>query len=553
MIRNGLRQAAAVIEYLHPSYDGPSTWLWFVGVARIGMLIVVAAGAQLVADEQEAFRHLLNAIYAAAFASSLWYLVVLRRERSIPAMLTWTQMFVDFGVVAATISYTGGHTSFFTFLLVIVILEAGVLMGLLQGFVFATMASVYMLYQVFITSPSAPDQLAHWYHFLIQGLAFFFTAFISGYWNQRVSRMKKFQREILDNMNSGFLITDAKGLVVAMNKAACGILGHVEANVAGRHVDGIIVPESGAECPVSTALRLEKDFTSYEFYAQIGHDASKLLGLTTNLIRDTHGHLTGLIASFTDLTEMARMRKELQQQDRMAVIGELSAGLAHEIRNPVASIRGSMDELQRNIDTPELVTRLAAIAVRESDHLNEIVSGFLDFARDPSRRHALFDVRDVAREVEEQLLRKYSAEGGLSITLIVPGEACLITGDKTQIWQVFTNLGQNAVEAMEGSGSLEIVVDHNEGRGPVEICFNDNGPGISPDKVSRIFEPFYTEKARGVGMGLAICMRMITAHDGTIQAASRPGGGTAMSVRLPLAQQAAQTPRQTTRSGESCR
>jgi len=541
VIRHLVRYTSSVIEYLRPSYDGPSTWLWFVGLARIGMLVVVAVGAQLVADEEEAFRHLLMAIYASALASSLWYLVVLRRENSVPAILTWTQVLVDFGVVAATISYTGGQASFFTFLLVIVILEAGVLMGLLQGFVFASMASVYMLYQVFITAPTAPDQLAHWYHYLIQGLAFFFTAFISGYWNQRVSRMKQFQREILDNMNSGFLITDAKGLVVAMNKAACGILNLVEENVAGRHVDGIIVPESGAECPVTTALRLRKDFTSYEFYTQIGPESSRLLGLTTNRIRDAHGHVTGLIASFTDLTEMARMRKELQQQDRMAVIGELSAGLAHEIRNPVASIRGSMDELQRNIESKELVTRLAAIAVRESDHLNEIVTGFLDFARDPSRRYALFDVRDVAREVEEQLLRKYSADG-LSITLLSTHEPCLVTGDKTQIWQVFTNLGQNAIEAMSGTGALEIVLDTNEGRGPIEICFNDNGPGIAPDKVSRIFEPFYTEKARGVGMGLAICMRIITAHDGTIQAASRAGGGTAMSVRLPLVQQDAAQP-----------
>ncbi len=540
MIRRLLQQTTTILDYLRPSYDGPSTWLWFVGLARIGMLVVVAIGAQLVADEEEAFRHLLTAIYASAFASSMWYLIVLKRDNSVPAILTWTQVLVDFGVVAATISYTGGHTSFFTFLLVIVILEAGVLMGLLQGFVFATMASLYMFYQVFITAPQANDQLAHWYHYLIQGLAFFFTAFISGYWNQRVSRMKQFQREILDNMNSGFLITDAKGLVVAMNKAACGILNLVEANVAGRHVDGIIVPESGAECPVTTALRLKKDFTSYEFYTQIGVDSSKLLGLTTNRIRDVHGHLTGLIASFTDLTEMARMRKELQQQDRMAVIGELSAGLAHEIRNPVASIRGSMDEMQRNIDSPDLVSRLAAIAVRESDHLNEIVTGFLDFARDPSRRYALFDIRDVAREVDEQLRRKYGAEGDLTITLRTPDEPCLVTGDKTQIWQVFTNLGQNAIEAMAGDGILEITLDHNDGRGPMEICFNDNGPGISPDKVAKIFEPFYTEKARGVGMGLAICMRMITAHDGTIQAASRPGGGTSMSVRLPQARETAE-------------
>ena len=526
-----------LFDYLHPTYDGPATWLWFVGLARIAMIVVVAVGAQLVSGDQDDFFVLLNGIYTAALASSLWYLVVLRRENSIPAILTWTQVLVDFAVVSVTISFTGGHDSFFTFLLVIVILEAGVLMGLLQGFVFATSASIFMVYQAIIKSPEVADPLAHWYHYLIQALAFFFTAFISGYWNQRVSRMKQFQREILDNMNSGFLITDEKGIVVAMNKAACGILNLKEENVAGLHVDGIMVQESGAECPVTTALRLEKDFTSYEFHARTGDEESKLLGLTTNRIRDAHEHVTGIIASFTDLTEMAQMRKELQKQDRMAVIGELSAGLAHEIRNPVAAIRGAMDELQRNIDNPQLVERLAKIAVRESDHLNEIVSGFLDFARDPSRRYALLDVREVAREVEELLSRKYGGGPDLTVTLRTPPESCLIMGDRTQIWQVFMNLGQNAIEAMDNRGTLSIIVDQNESRGPVEIRFDDDGPGIAPDKVARIFEPFYTEKERGVGMGLAICMRIITAHDGTIQAASRPGGGTTMNVRLPRARE----------------
>lgn len=526
-----------LFEYLHPTYDGPAAWLWFVGLARIAMIVVVAIGAQLVAGNKDEFLYFLTIIYAGALASGLWYLVVLRRENSVPPILTWTQVLVDFAVVAATISYTGGHDSFFTFLLVIVILEAGVLMGLLQGFVFASAASAFMLYQAVIKAPEVADPLAHWYHYLIQALAFFFTAFISGYWNQRVSRMKQFQREILDNMNSGFLITDEKGLVIAMNKAACGILNLVEANVAGLHVDGIMVQESGAECPVTTALRLKKDFTSYEFHARTGENESKLLGLTTNRIRDAHDHVTGLIASFTDLTEMAQMRKELQKQDRMAVIGELSAGLAHEIRNPVASIRGSMDEVQRNIDNPQLVERLAKIAVRESDHLNEIVTGFLDFARDPSRRYALLDVRDVAREVEELLARKYGGPG-LEVVLRTPRTSCLVMGDRTQIWQVFMNLGQNAIEAMDNRGRLSIIVDQNEKRGPVEIRFEDDGPGIAPDKVARIFEPFYTEKARGVGMGLAICLRIITAHDGTIQAASRPGGGTTMNVRLPRAREA---------------
>jgi len=517
--------------YLRPSYDGPASWLWFVGLARLGVLLVVAAGVNVVTPETEYF-YLLAGIYFAAFISSVWYLFTLRREQSVPPALTWTQVLVDFGVVAATISFTEGQDSFFTFLLVIVILEAGVMMGLAQGFVFASLASAFMFFQFILSLPRTPDPLTHWYNYLIQAIAFFFTAFISGYWNQRVSRMKQFQREILDNMNSGFLITDRKGIVLAVNKAGCQILGLEEGNVAGRHVEGVIRNESGTENPLVTALRIGKDFTSYEFHAACGDGEPRLIGLTTSRLLDAQGHISGLIASFTDLTEMARMRHELQQQDRMAVVGELSAGLAHEIRNPVASIRGAMDELRRNTQDARMMERLAAIAIRESDHLNDIVTGFLDFARDPSKRHEVLDLCTLVQEVGEQLQRKYDGEN-LRLELHLPKGPCLVVGNPTQIRQVCLNIGQNAVEAMPGGGTLAITVQLT--RGPVEIRFEDVGPGIPPDKVARIFEPFYTEKARGVGMGLAICMRIVTAHDGTIQVASRPGGGTSIQVRLPAA------------------
>ncbi|MBI2424866.1 MAG: PAS domain S-box protein [Candidatus Hydrogenedentes bacterium] len=522
-------------EFLRPSYDGPVTWLWFVGSSRIALLVIVVLGTQLL-TARDGLSVVLVGIYLGALASSLWYLIaVSRQQRVIPPVLTWTQVLVDFSVVAVTISYTDGQSSYFTFLLVIVILEAGVLMGLIQGFVFATLSTAFMFFQALWSIPHEPDPLLLWYNFLIQGIAFFFTAFISGYWNQRVSRMKQFQREILDNMNSGFLITDDKGIVVAINHSACAILNLKESNVAGLHVDGVMRPDSATECPVTTALRSGRDFTSYEFYAETGGTAPKLLGLTTNRISDSHGHVTGLIASFVDLTEMARMRGELQRQDRMAAIGELSAGLAHEIRNPVASIRGAMEELAVNLEHPDMIPRLARIAIRESDHLNEIVTGFLDFAKKPSRGYELVELRTLLHDVKAKMMRLFGESGNLRINLDLPGRPCEVLGDGTKIHQVFDNLAQNAIEAMGSQGALEMrVVQHADG-GPVEIHFEDTGPGIAPDKVARIFEPFYTEKPSGVGMGLAICMRIITAHDGIIQVASRPGGGTAMIVRLPQA------------------
>lgn len=519
-----------VFRFLRPSYDGPAAWLWVVGAARIAVLLIVAVGGGVVSVSTE-FGLFLAAIYGAALISSLWYLLALRREYSVSARLTWTQMFVDFGVVAVTISVTSGHGSVFTSLLVVVILEAGVLMGLFQGFLFACLSSAFMLFHFFGSAPLPADPVMHWYNFLIQAIAFFFTAVISGYWNQRVSRMKQFQREILDNMNSGFLITDTKGIVLAVNKAACQILNLVAGDVAGRHIEGIMRPESGAECPLMTALRLHKDFSSYEFRVNTGQEAPKLLGLTTSRMRDARAHETGIIASFTDLTEMARMRNELQKQDRMAAIGELSAGLAHEIRNPVASIRGAVAELRRSLNAPEIVDRLTAIALRESDHLNEIVSGFLDFARNPDHRREQVDCGIIAAEIKQQLEMKYAHAPGLRIVLQLPETPCRVLGDPTQIRQVFSNIAQNGIEAMDERGCLTISVA--AAGSAVETRFDDEGPGIAPDKVARIFEPFYTEREQGVGMGLAICMRIVTTHDGTIHAASRPGGGTSMIVRLP--------------------
>jgi two-component system sensor histidine kinase PilS (NtrC family) len=375
--------------------------------------------------------------------------------------------------------------------------------------------------------------LALWYGFLIQVLAYFLTASISGYWNQRLRRMQQFQREILDNMNNGFLITDSKGSILLASLAAERILNLEPEEAIGQPVQDILRVPAGEECPVVTALRLDRDFTRYEYTGLIKPNTTKLLGLSTSRMYDWRKRKIGMIVSFSDLTELEKMREELKRQDRLAVTGELAAGLAHEIRNPLASIRGAVVELESSLDTPAVAQKLAAIAVRESDQLNAIVSSFLDFARQPKLRRDVFDVRGVVDEVADSLRRKYGDDGPLHVTLKQPNQVCAVSGDRSQIRQVFVNLAKNAVEAMAERGRLTITV--MPGPADAQIRFDDEGPGIEPDKVAHIFEPFYTTKDSGVGMGLAICLRIVIAHDGTLRAASRKGGGTSMSVRLPAA------------------
>ena len=520
---------ARLFRILSPNFDGPPSWLWYTGIARLAILFVVATGTQQVQSEAISIT-VLAVIFLAAIACSIWYLISLQRAMSVASALTWTQVFLDFSVVAATVSFTGGTSGYFTLLFVIVILEAGALMGLVQGFVFALLTALFLLSQE-ASGASTSSVLPYWYIFFIQCLALFSTAVISGYWNQRVSRLKQFQREILDNMNSGFVICDSKGRLISANKVACQILQIEDDILIGRPIENVIVCDGDMECPIITALRNERDYSSYEFSVRVGEDVVKQLGLTTNRLYDVRQRLIAIIASFSDITELARMRQALRRQDRLAAVGESAAELTHEIRNPLTSLRSAVEELSKNLDSPQMAQRLCQIALRESGHLNKIVSGFLDYARNPDFHRDLIEVGRVFEELQGSFKQSYP---DISIQLDNLEQGVKVPGEPTQIRQLFENMIRNAIEAMDGRGT--ILISARSASHYVEIKVDDNGPGISPDKMAHIFEPFYTDKDKGIGMGLAVCLRIVTAHDGAIQAANRPGGGASIVVRLPLLQ-----------------
>lgn len=533
------------MERFHLSIEGPVSWLRYIGAVRIAVLGLLSVGVGMLFGWRDPLTLLvLGPFYLLGFGIGVSYLhAMAKNPRTASPLLTWSQVLVDFALVAATVSFTGGPGSIFTFLFVVVILEAGLLLGPVQGFVFASMASVFTLTQVFVN----PDQslmplhatqtwlsdrnLNAAYNIVVQVLAYNLTAAISGYWNRRVQRIERFQREILDNMNNGFIITDTHGRVTVLNKAGAVILGMTEEEAVGRAVQDVLRVTADEECPALTALRTGRDFTRYEIEVAIAGGSSLLLGLTTSCMFRSHGHLSGVIVAFTDLTELSRMREEVQRQDRLAAVGELAAGLAHEIRNPVAAIRGAVEELRQNLHDPAIAERLASISVRESDHLNYIISEFLAFAREPRRERDAIDLEGLLEEVAALLRRQFDGAEGLSVPVAAVPPGCRVSGDRDQLKQVFINIGKNGIEAMGGAGVLAISATHDAHS--VAVVFEDEGPGIPPDQVARIFEPFYTTRDSGVGMGLAVCLRIVTSHDGTIHVASRREGGTAMTVRLP--------------------
>lgn len=533
-LQEPVNQSSPGAGYPEWTREGGHTWLRNFGVARMGVLAFITTGSAFVTEPPGSYYLLF--LYFFAFMTNHLYLYALFTKRAVSVSQTWAQMFVDFSVVALTIAFTDGPTSFFSFIFVIVVLEVGVLLGLRQGFVFATLGSVFMFVQT-IMMPINSDQsfsaFSLWYNYGVQVMLMYLTAFISGFWNTRIHQLREFQRDILDNMNAGFVITDARGIVRVHNQSAQKILGFGNQSPLGKPIRAIMRSASGDECPVVTALRSGEDYTSYEFQLRHPDDTEVLLGLTTNHVYSRTGDTTGIIVSFTDLTEMNAMRRELRKQDRLAVVGELAAGLAHEIRNPVAIIRGAMDELSTSDGVPELRARLQQMALRESDHLNDIVQGFLNFSRDPSPVLEPIRLIPLVEEVLELIRREYAQHDKLGLEFQCEAGSDEVLGDPTQLKQVFVNIAHNAVEAMEFAGFLQIRI-YQFGEGPIEIRFEDTGPGINPDRIDKIFEPFFTMKDTGVGMGLAVCMRIVTAHDGTLRAMNRAGGGCAMIVQLPV-------------------
>jgi len=488
----------------------------------------------------------LYGVLALAGLAGVLMLIRLRQDFEVPRRPVQMQVLLDVAMVSALVYFTGGASSLLALVYIIIVLEAGILLSRFDGLMVATISSLAMLAMLVISNlgismPGAPvttrvpydgSDVRVWLDLVVYVFAFYLTAFISGYWSFKFRRMLDFQRSLLNYLNSGFLIVDKDGLIRTFNNAAQNMLGYSLPAAMNRPVGEVMRTVHGAaDNPVEVTLRTGRELTSHEFTG-CHHDGSPLpLGITTSVIRDRHGRTEGVIASFADMTDLDRVRRELRRQDRLAAVGRLAAGLAHEIRNPVASIRGAIEELKNGMDDPATMRTLADIAIRESDQLNAIVTGFLDYARGAPRNIGPLDFRDALEEVLVLLRRDSDGKHKIELT-VAPDSELVVEGDHAQLKQAFMNIGKNAMEAMLEGGTLSIVAE-NSGDGTVAVTFSDTGQGMSEEDLVTVFEPFFTTKSHGVGMGLAVVHRIVTSHHGTIHIDSTPGEGTSIRVTFP--------------------
>jgi two-component system sensor histidine kinase PilS (NtrC family) len=259
------------------------------------------------------------------------------------------------------------------------------------------------------------------------------------------------------------------------------------------------------------------------------------MGLSAASLVTPRGEI-GFLLTFQDVTENRKLEREARVQQRLAAVGEMAAGIAHEIRNPLASMSGSIQILRQELPLTEEQEQLMDIVMRESERLNDTIRSFLAYARPQRQAMVRMDVRQIVTDTARLLQNSSERHETHDIVVDVPAGPVWLQADHSQVRQVVWNLATNGLRAMADGGRLTLSVPAPEaGDTQVAIAVSDEGVGIAPDDLDGIFQPFRGAFARGTGLGLSIVHRIVSDYGGEVQVTSNPGKGTTVQVRFPAA------------------
>lgn len=348
---------------------------------------------------------------------------------------------------------------------------------------------------------------------------------------QRAEDALRLGERIARSMPSGLLLIDGTGRITSCNPAAQAILG--VGNVHLRHYREILGESSPLAERLAQCLRDGRTFQREEFDQHIANGQTRHLGVTVSPILREDNSLSGATCLLSDLTELAAMQRQMRLKENLAALGELTAGIAHEFKNALGAISAYAQMIQEDASEPDVI-RQAGKILEETKTWAQAVTEFLEYARPPQIGPLPLPLRDII-EACWQEVKSIAPESQFQIA----GEWQNVAGDSFLLRRAILNLLRNAAEALAPKGSAGRISVHGRikplgGAGAQWMTFRDNGPGIPPDALSKIFFPFFTTKENGTGLGLTVVQKIVAQHHGTIEVRSQLNEGTEFTVALPL-------------------
>jgi two-component system sensor histidine kinase PilS (NtrC family) len=540
--------------------------LFWLGGIRVGistLLLGSAVFVQLTSPDTFPGEPLFLLIGVTYALNILWLATLKWAERS--RWLVDVQLASDALVVSGFIAVTGGITSYFAALYVLPIAAASSVQFRRGGMLVATLSAclyvgiVVMQYfglasmigmRFLDDALTMPPPRIVAYTTGLNVFLFFSIAFLSGSLADRLQRagarlerasseiagLQAFNQHVIDSLTSGLATTDRQRRILTFNRAAEAITGHPLRSVMGRRIEEVLELPSNIAADLENPASMGRGRRVESSYRRA--DGRQIdLGLTATPLR-TPGGNAGLLVAFQDVTDIKKLERDARLRQRLAAVGEMAAGIAHEIRNPLASMSGSIQILRQELPLTEEQAQLMDIVLRESERLNDTIRSFLAYARPQRFSIARLDVRGILNDTAVLLRNSTEVHEGHVVEVDVPLTEVAFDADENQIRQIVWNLATNGLRAMRSGGRLSLRA-RTESRGDVEpdsvvLEVGDEGVGIPADELDMIFQPFRGTFAKGTGLGLAIVHRIVSDYGGEIQVSSTPGQGTTVQVRLPV-------------------
>ncbi|GAB7388478.1 hypothetical protein BSNK01_23160 [Bacillaceae bacterium] len=343
---------------------------------------------------------------------------------------------------------------------------------------------------------------------------------------------QRFIQQLTTDINLGIIVVDAEGRIVEISEMACLILGVHKQEILNKSLDEVFqgVPEEQRVFQKSIlngvvfknqAISWTNDNQRYE------------LLVDSNILRDELGNLVGAYVVFKDVTNLRSLEQKIQRSDRLAMIGQIAAGTAHEIRNPLTSIKGFLQILRQSLQEKglEKEKEYTEIMLTEIKRINTLVSEFLLLSKPRDIQYQLVDLNHVLREILP-IVENEALLHGIDVEYRCDDRLPMVIGDSELLKQVFLNISKNGIEAMGDSGKLTISYHLDEKEKKVSIDIHDTGPGIPPYVIDKIFDPFFTTKEEGTGLGLSVCQKIIHDIGGQIRISTK-GYGTTFHIIIP--------------------